>query len=93
METLHRSQNLIISRLNDSTEVNVEIRFSTSIAKGLFDSKCPRCGESGTPEQWEFEGPESSHNTIWLKCNAGCLDRETRWTRRAEFDDSWTEVG
>ena len=92
METLHRSQNLVIARIPNTTDLTVEVRFPTAIARGTLDGACPRCNGPGVPEQWEIEGPESNHNTVWLRCEANCNERETRWTRGTEFDGDWQDV-
>jgi hypothetical protein len=91
-ETLHRSENLTISRATGETNTLVEIRFSTSTVRGSFDSACPRCGSPGHPEQWELEGPQGRTNTVWLRCTPedGC-SRETRWSRQVKFDD-WEDT-
>lgn len=90
-ETLHRSENLILFRASGQTEVQVEIRFPTTSARGVFDSACPRCGSPGQPEQWEIEGPDGRTNTVWLKCDPanGCT-RETRWSRQVTFS-GWSD--
>jgi hypothetical protein len=93
MKTLHRSQNLVIARADGTTDLTFEVRFPTSVARGTLDAACPRCGGHGIPEQWEIEGPESKHNPVWLRCEAECKERDTRWTKGAEFDGDWLDVG
>lgn len=89
-ETLHRSENLIISRAGSGNRLSVEIRFPTSSARGVVDASCPRCGRVGKPEQWEIEGPDGRTNTVWLGCPPDYeCERETRWSRQVAFD-GWT---
>lgn len=91
-ETLHRSENLIISIPDGGTRLLVEIRFPTTSARGWVDAACPRCGNRGKPEQWEIEGPDARTNTMWLTCTPdnGCT-RETRWSRQVSFAEGWSD--
>lgn len=93
-ETLHRSDNLLMTREPGSTEIDVEIRFPTSLARGSAESGCPRCGKPGKPEQWEIEGPDGRLNTIWLGCDCeSTTERDTRWSRSVTFRGGWTDIG
>ena len=93
MDSIHRSENLVIAATPGTTAVTIEIRFPTALVRGTLDATCPRCGARGIPEQWEIEGPESPHNPVWLRCDSDeCEARETRWTRRAAFEDDWQEI-
>lgn len=94
--TLHRSENLIILRAEDGQRLEVEIRFSTSVARGGCDGKCPRCGAPGRPGHWELEGPDGRGNTMFLSCNdeGACRypdDRTFNWTQEVVFPDGWVE--
>ncbi|MFT4702580.1 MAG: hypothetical protein ACI81R_000265 [Bradymonadia bacterium] len=86
--TLHRSENLHIYRDDEDPIVQVEIRFSTSSARGIADGACPRCGNLGKPAFWEMEGPDGKQNTVWLNCPqpSECEDEFT-WSRTVTFED------
>lgn len=93
-QTLHRSDNLLFSRVNGETSVYVELRFPTSMVRGEFDSACPRCSKPGKPEQWEIEGPDGRTNSVWLSCDSECTtERDTRWSRTVSFKEGWTDIG
>ncbi len=93
-QTLHRSDNLLMTRSAGASTVQVELRFPTSMSKGEFDSACPRCGLPGKPEQWEIEGPDGRSNTVWLGCTADCGNqRDSRWSRSVEFTKGWMDIG
>jgi hypothetical protein len=92
---LHRSENLLISLLDNKKEIEFEIRFSDSYSRGTCDALCPRCGNPVAPQRWELEGPDGSGNTVWFVCvdplngEEGCGE-ELDWTRRVTFQD-WIE--
>ncbi|TVQ98410.1 MAG: hypothetical protein EA398_13250 [Deltaproteobacteria bacterium] len=91
--TLHRSENLLIAALKD--QIEFEIRFSTSAARGTCDARCPRCGEPGEPAHWELEGPDTRGNTVWMNCAraTGCPGNEDggfTWTQPVVFEP-WVE--
>lgn len=95
-KSLHRSDNLLISLMEDEKTLEVEIRFSMSSARGRCDATCPRCGNPVAPTRWELEGPDGAGNTVWFECKRplngaeGC-GGELSWTRRVEFADGWIE--
>ncbi len=89
-QTVHRSENLIIQRESGSTELSIELRFPSAIARGKAEGSCPRCGSPGHPEQWEVDGPEGTRNTVWLSCLAESCGQDFRWTRPVSFGD-WHE--
>lgn len=95
-QNIHRSENLFITLTEDGTQLEFEIRFSTSYAKGRCDATCPRCRNPIAPSRWEIEGPDALGNTVWFVCSKplngadGC--GELRWTRRVEFNDGWVEM-
>lgn len=89
-ESVHRSENLVVTR-GSGAELHFELRFPTSVARGVADATCPRCGGLGDPERWEIEGPEMRGNTVWLQCAAPRCAGRSRWTRSIEFGD-WEET-
>lgn len=92
-EYSHRSENLTIAVSDDGRKLEVEIRFSTSSARGLSDAVCPRCGATGRPTHWELEGPDGGGNTIWMSCNsATCVASGTpHWSRPVVFAEGWVD--
>lgn len=96
-QNLHRSDNLLVSLSDDERQIEFEIRFSTSFARGACEAACPRCGNPVAPHRWELEGPDGAGNTVWFECGkalngAPACDQELVWTRRATFDDGWVEL-
>lgn len=95
-QNIHRSENLFITLTEDGKQLDFEIRFSTSYAKGRCDATCPRCHAPVAPARWEIEGPEGMGNTVWFTCSTpldgteGC--KGLRWTRRVDFNDGWVEM-
>lgn len=93
---LHRSENLIIQRIEATGQVEVEIRFSHFAARGRCEGTCPHCGRYGLPSHWELEGPESRANTMWFTCSepASC-DTEASghrsWTQPVLFERGWED--
>lgn len=92
---LHRSENLLISLLDNGEEIEFEVRFSDSYARGTCDALCPRCGHPVAPQRWEIEGPDSTGNTVWFACtntvdNSEPCGEDVSWTRRVSFHD-WIE--
>lgn len=97
-KTLHRSENLVISHLVDQESLEFEIRFSSSIARGTCEARCPRCGMTGAPSDWELKGPDDLGNTVWLNCveDQGCpgnAEGSFRWTQNVGFPEGWVERG
>jgi hypothetical protein len=95
---LHRSENLTILRGREPRTLEVEIRFSHSLARGTCDSTCPRCGRLGNPSHWELEGPDGTGNTMWLVCRdpetCGRNDGPgTSWTQSVTFAKGWEDRG
>lgn len=95
-KTVHRSDNLFITLLESQKELEFEIRFSTSSARGRCDALCPRCLNPVSPNRWEIEGPEGMGNTVWFACEktlngAEACNDDLRWTRRVDFLDGWVE--
>ena len=94
--TIHRSENLAISIPDDDNKLEVEIRFTSSSAKGHCDRTCPRCGTGGEPAHWEIEGPDGANNTMWLSCpnKDDCpgnrRDDGYTWMRDVTFEE-WVE--
>ena len=97
--TLHRSENLSIALIEESAQLEFEIRFSTSSAKGGCDARCPRCQAIGKPSHWELEGPDSRGNTVWMVCppdDAACkqeVNEGFRWSQTVVFPDGWSDKG
>ena len=95
-QNIYRSENLLITLCEDERQLEFEIRFSTSYARGRCDATCPRCHKPVSPSRWEIEGPEGLGNTVWFTCGsssqggAGCDD--LRWTRRVDFPDGWVDT-
>jgi hypothetical protein len=99
-QTLHRSENLMISWQDDTTRFDVELRFPTSSARGSCEGRCPRCGEVGRLAHWELEGPDGQANTAYLACPtdgscAGMRDRgeSYQWAQAVHFVEGWVERG
>ena len=93
---LHRSENLIIQRVDGTGQVEVEIRFSHFAARGLCEGNCPHCGRRGLPSHWELEGPESRANTMWFTCSEpDTCDTEASghrsWTQPVLFARGWED--
>lgn len=94
-EHLHRSDNLLISILENRKQIEFEVRFSQSYARGTCEAVCPRCQNPVAPSRWELEGPDGSGNTVWFTCSKtlngedSCGD-DMSWTRRVTFGD-WVE--
>lgn len=102
-QNVHRSDNLLISLSDDGKELEFEIRFSMSYARGRCDATCPRCHAPVAPSRWEIEGPEALGNTVWFVCRdtlSGTPACETgpdgtdelRWTRRVDFSEGWVDL-
>lgn len=96
IEVMHRSENLVIRRLDDRS-IDVEIRFASSSARGTAEGKCPRCGGAGRPTHWELEGPDTRGNTLWMACDnadGACENDDTgalTWAVPVDFADGWEE--
>ena len=93
---LHRSENLIIQRLEGTGQVEVEIRFSHFAARGLCEGSCPHCGGRAIPSHRELEGPESRANTMWFTCaTPSSCDTESSgarsWTQPVLFARGWED--
>lgn len=97
-KNVYRSENLLITLTENQKELEFEIRFSTSYARGRCDALCPRCMSPVAPSRWEIEGPDGMGNTVWFACEETldlkepCKD-DLRWTRRVDFLDGWVEQG
>lgn len=92
---IHRSENLLVSLLENGKDIEFEIRFSDSYSRGTCDALCPRCQNPIAPQRWELEGPDGSGNTVWFSCGETLngkdpCEQEIDWTRRVLFDE-WTE--
>lgn len=96
-QNVYRSDNLLITLLENEKELEFEIRFSTSYARGRCDALCPRCFNPVSPSRWEIEGPDAMGNTVWFACaetlnGTEACRGELRWTRRVDFNDGWVEL-
>jgi hypothetical protein len=94
--TIHRSENLVILRSEDSDRLELEIRFPSSFARGWCEGRCPRCGAPGRPGHWELEGPDGRGNTVYFSCNVegqcqGSDGVSFNWTQEVQFPDGWTD--
>jgi len=94
--TIHRSENLVINRCDDTDRLELEIRFPSSFARGTCDARCPRCGAPGRAGHWELEGPDGRGNTVFFSCNAdvSCDSSDGltfNWTQEVLFPDGWQE--
>ena len=95
-KNIYRSENVLVTFVDAQNELEFEIRFSTSHARGRCDALCPRCSNPVAPSRWEIEGPDSLGNTVWFACEetlngAEPCRGELRWTRRVDFSDGWVE--
>lgn len=91
---LHRSENLLVQRIDATGQVEVEIRFAHFLARGTCEGNCPRCGRTAHPSHWELEGPESRANTMWFTCSepARCNtagNGPPSWTQPVLFARGW----
>lgn len=96
-QNIYRSENLLLTFVESTGELEFEIRFSTSYARGRCDARCPRCNHSVSPSRWEIEGPDAMGNTVWFACvetldGGEPCNGELRWTRSVDFGEGWVEL-
>lgn len=94
-KSIHRSENLSITYVESDQELEFEVRFPSSSAKGRCDALCPRCRNPVTPIRWEVVGPDGGGNVAWFACKETLNDTppcggSVNWVRNITFQD-WVD--
>jgi hypothetical protein len=96
MKAIHTSQNLTIEHDLEQGRLVVTVSFHEEAIVGHAPATCPRCEGTVNVSLWEFEGPGSSNNYVWMTCgeDSRCLldDEPLRWSKQVVFEDDWSDA-